>query len=170
MLRALLVVIVVSAVAVLPCAVGLLIVALDEGLERATRAIRRTVRRNWNALLLSRLARCSGLGRLARDPTVVRLDSTEPAGPPIQQVAADLRRLNRQRTGVATRSPVWFTAIQRAYDDRLRQASLQLGIEQHLAELAGIDLEIERVRIEGLLEANGLVLRDAGTSPRSEQR
>ena len=168
-LRALLIVTVICAAAALPCVIPLLIIAVDESVERVSRSIRRTVRRQWKALLLSRVARCSGLARLARDPTIVRLDATEPAGPPIQQIAADLRRLNRHRLGVATRSPVWFTAVQRAYDDRLRQASLQLRVEEHLTELEGIDLEVERVRVEGLLEAGGLVLRDSGSQPRYQR-
>jgi hypothetical protein len=82
----------------------------------------------------------------------------KPAGPPIEQIAADLRRLGRQRIGVATRSPVWFAAVQRAYDDRLSLACLELEIPQHLGELTGIDQEIERVRIEGELAAAGIGL------------
>ena len=59
-------------------------------------------------------------------------EASQPTCPPIERVAADLRRLGKQRTGIATRSPVWFTAVQRAYDDRLRVASGQLGIEHRL--------------------------------------
>jgi hypothetical protein len=81
-----------------------------------------------------------------------------PIGPPIEQLAADLRRLSQQRLGIAMRSTVWFTAIQRAYDDRLRLACRSLDIEQHLDELNGIDQEIERVRVEGELVSAGIVL------------
>ena len=80
---------------------------------------------------------------------------------PIELVAADLRRLGRQRLGIAMRSQVWFTAVHRAYDDRLCVACGQLGIEQHLGELTGIDLDLERVRVEGLLLAAGLAFRDS---------
>ena len=48
--------------------------------------------------------------------------------------------------------------MQRAYDDRLSLACLELEIPQHLRELTGVDLEIERVRVEGELEAAGLGL------------
>jgi hypothetical protein len=80
---------------------------------------------------------------------------------PIELIAADLRRLHRHRSGIAMRSQVWFTAVRRAYDDRLCVACGQLGIEQHLGELTGIDLDLERVRVEGLLLAAGLAFRDS---------
>jgi hypothetical protein len=78
--------------------------------------------------------------------------------PSIEQVAADLRRLGRLRLSVATTSPVWHAAILRAYDDRLRLACRSLGVAEHLERLDGMDLEIERVRVEGELVAKGLVL------------
>ena len=46
----------------------------------------------------------------------------------------------------------------RAYDERLRLACRCLEVPEHLAELEGIDLEIERVRVEGELIGAGLVL------------
>jgi hypothetical protein len=76
----------------------------------------------------------------------------------IEQIAADLRRLGRLRLSVATTSPVWHAAISRAYDDRLREACRYLGVAEHIEGLDGMDLEIERVRVEGELVANGLVL------------
>src|SRR5690242_1491567 len=60
----------------------------------------------------------------------------EPADPPIERVAADLRRLARQRMDIANRSPVWHTAVQRAYDDRLRVACRELGLAEHLDQLS----------------------------------
>ncbi|GAA3294380.1 hypothetical protein Dvina_50630 [Dactylosporangium vinaceum] len=83
-------------------------------------------------------------------------------GPPIEQVAGDLRRLNRLRESVATRSRVWFVAVQEAYDEGLHVACAQLSVEEHLDELTGIDLEVERLRVEGELQRAGLVLRNAG--------
>jgi hypothetical protein len=94
----------------------------------------------------------------------------EPAGPPIEQVAADLRRLGQQRLGIATRSPVWFAAVQRAYDDRLQVACRELEIEEHLAELEGVDLEIERVRVEGALQAAGMTLGDSEAGHQTDPR
>ena len=87
-------------------------------------------------------------------------------GPPIEQIAADLRRLARQRTGLASRSTIWFTAVQRAYDDRLTLACRELEITEQLAELEGMDREIERVRIEGMLQLAGLTMRDAEVDQR----
>jgi hypothetical protein len=135
------------ALACLPCAVALFITSADEYVERMGRALRRGYRRTRRAL-------CKHRGFRWLAPRV----PVAPVGPPIEQIAADLRRLGRQRLGIATRSTVWFTAIQRAYDDRLRLACRSLDIEQHLDELAGLDLDIERVRVEGELLGAGVAL------------
>jgi hypothetical protein len=182
--RALLIIAAFAGVAAVPCALCLLVIAADEAIERALRAIRRWLRRltSWGGrrllaspfgrrLLDSPLARRWRLVRLAHALKMAKtLEHSEPTCPPIEQVAADLRRLSQQRLGIATRSPVWFTAVQRAYDDRLRVASRQLGVEEHLAELTGIDLDLERVRVEGLLQAAGLALRDDSAQPRRGPR
>jgi hypothetical protein len=155
-LRALLILTAISALAALPCLV-LLVISCDEVVDRAGRAMRLRRRRRYSdpslsrrqRRRLSRLDRCFG-----REPAL----DVDPAWPPIERVAADLRRLRRQRTGIALRSPVWFAAIEKAYDDRLRLACERLGIDQHLDELSGFDREIERVRLEGELEAAGLTL------------
>jgi hypothetical protein len=82
----------------------------------------------------------------------------EPGRLSIEEIAADLRRLGRQRLGVATRNPVWHAAVLRAYDGKLRLACEALDVPNHLIELDGMDLEIERVRVEGELQAVGLIL------------
>lgn len=135
------------ALASLPCVVALLIVHADELLDRVGGIARRGLRCSRALLVDYRV-----LHARVAEPV------TPPAGPPIEQIAADLRRLGRQRTGVATRSTVWFAAVQRAYDERLVQACCSLGVTQHLGELTGLDREIERVRVEGELQAAGLVL------------
>jgi hypothetical protein len=99
-----------------------------------------------------------------------RLDPTEldrPGGPAIEQVAADLRRLGGQRRGRPARSGSAHGELLRAYDEQLRVASRYLGVVEHLADLDGLDREIERVRVEGELEAAGLVLcsADRGSPP-----
>ena len=53
---------------------------------------------------------------------------------------------------------------------RLRIACRELGIEEHLGELSDMDLDIERVRVEGALQAAGIVLHTAGVSRRQDQR
>jgi hypothetical protein len=170
-LRALLIVVAVAAVAAVPCLVGLAIIYLDEATERAYRAIRRGLRRLWVKAPKLRRRRRRRVTRLARGLWVPwELAHAEPSGPPIEQLAADLRRLTRQRLGIATRSPIWASAVQRAYDDRLKLACGQLGIEEHVSELNGLDLEVERLRLEGMLEAHGLIVRDPDSQPRYEQR
>ena len=133
------------------------------GIRRVTQAIERRFLggRLGNRWLMARLAMSVRVGR--------QLEHSEPTSPPIQQVAADLRRLNRQRLSIAMRSRVWFQAVQHAYDDRLGVACGQLSIEQHLAELTGMDLDLERLRVEGLLEEAGLAFRDDSTQPRHWQ-
>jgi len=135
------------ALACLPCAIALMITHVDIWYDWVSRTGRRGLRgsRDW-------------LGRRRGFRWLRRRVPPAPVGPPIEQIAADLRRLGRQRLGVATRSTVWFTAVQRAYDDRLRMACRSLAIEQHLDELRGVDLEIERVRVEGELAGAGLML------------
>jgi len=94
----------------------------------------------------------------------------EPADPPIERVARDLRRLARQRLDIANRSPVWHTAVQRAYDDRLRTACRELGVEEHLTALTGVDQDIERVRVEGALQSAGMVVPFVNAESRQDQR
>lgn len=79
--------------------------------------------------------------------------------PPFERIAADLRRLGSDRLGIGQRNELWHTAVERAYDVKLREACHALGIGEHLDELAGIDREIERLRIEGELIAAGVRLR-----------
>jgi Flp pilus assembly protein TadB len=139
----------------LPCVVAAVICA-DEILDRIAWAFaqRREARRERRVMADLEEA-LDGAMAAHRDA----LEAFEEAGQPaIQQVAADLRRLGSLRLGVATTSPVWHAAILRAYDDRLRLACQYLGVAEHLAQLGGVDLEIERVRVEGELLGLGLIL------------
>jgi hypothetical protein len=80
--------------------------------------------------------------------------------PAIEEQAQELRRLDRQRRGGLTlESERWLAAVQRAYDDRLCLACHCLGVPEHLTPLDGLDREIERVRVEGALQAAGVALR-----------
>ncbi|MDI6100530.1 hypothetical protein QLQ12_18120 [Actinoplanes sp. NEAU-A12] len=97
------------------------------------------------------------LDRSLRDPAS-RLAILRP--PTIEQIAYDLRRLDHQRrTGPAVHSEVCLAAVMKAYDARLQLACRCLGITEFLDGLEGVERDIERVRVEGLLEAAGLVLR-----------
>lgn len=113
------------------------------------------------------------IGRLDRtidaDPMLRDLDLTEfdrLGGPAFEQIAADLRRLGGHRLDLANRSQVWHSAVLRAYDDQLQLASRCLRLTEHLDGLDGVDREIERVRVEGELQAAGLLLPAAPTDRR----
>jgi len=88
----------------------------------------------------------------------------QPPGRPVQKIAADLRRLSTLARDPAPISAARRLGVQRAYDDTLAEACRALGLEQRLAELDGLDRDLERLRLEGALEASGLVLR--GPHPR----
>jgi hypothetical protein len=104
-------------------------------------------------------------------PALVRLDEkmrdadlaplmARLGAPPIEWLARDLRRLDRQRRGGMTlESERWHEAVVRAYDERLCLACQCLGVDENLRPLDGLDREIERVRVEGALEEAGLQLR-----------
>jgi hypothetical protein len=83
---------------------------------------------------------------------------TTPIGPPIEALAADLKRLRRVTLEVEPgTSHVRRVAAVAAYDDALVQACLALGLPDTLTGLApGPDREAERLRVEALLEAAGL--------------
>ncbi|ROP30630.1 hypothetical protein EDD30_3488 [Couchioplanes caeruleus] len=95
-----------------------------------------------------------------------RLNADGPLAPPpvsrpgVEELAADLRRLARQRRGGPTvESAAWLAAVMRAYDHRLSLASEALGLPHHLAVLDGMDLDLERMRVEEELRAAGMRLR-----------
>ncbi|MEV6306145.1 hypothetical protein AB0M02_42505 [Actinoplanes sp. NPDC051861] len=134
-----------SALLVLPCAAALL-------LSPDTRMMRRLFSRRGRAELR---ALDSTLRALDLEPRLAELDD-----PAIEQIAYDLRRLDRlRRSGLTRSSQVWLAAVLTAYDIRLQLACRQLGVTEHLQPLDGVDREIERVRVEGQLEAAGLTLR-----------
>ena len=133
----------------LPCAVAFVVCA-DELVAR--RFWSRRGRQEIRAL------RCLDRG-LAAGEGAPRLPDSELT---IEQLVVDLRRLDRQRrSSPTTDSVLWLAAVLRAYDQRLVLASRSLGLTEHLAQLDGMDREIERVRVEGLLQAAGIRLRTA---------
>jgi hypothetical protein len=80
-------------------------------------------------------------------------------GVPIEQVAADLRRLRLVISGDEHRSAAHQIGNRLAYDKVLMQACNMLGIEHELAEeSSGLDRDIERLRVEAELERAGVVI------------
>jgi hypothetical protein len=141
------VVVLVTVLLCLPCAVAIVVCA--DTLPRR-RVWSRGGRQDLRAL------RC--LDRQLSGPGAALRPSDGP--PCLDEVAADLRRLRRQRCGgPTTGSAVWLAAVMRAYDDRLLIASEAYGVRHHLTELEGMDRELERMRVEERLRAAGLQLR-----------
>jgi hypothetical protein len=160
-LRALLILAAVAALATLPCLLTL-VIAGGGGPSRTVRVVKAVVRRCRRRHIVDRtLTRRErrGLARLDRCFDSYDAPAASPDPLPIEKLAADIRRLRRQRAGIAQRSPVWRAAVDDAYDDRLQLACKRLEITAHLAGLTGVDREIERVRLEGELEAAGFTLQ-----------
>jgi hypothetical protein len=90
-------------------------------------------------------------------PAEDETDQFDPTGPPLEKIAAEIHRLNfaRRTAGTGTSR---FVAATRAYDRRLGHACRALEIDEHLTELDGVDLELERLRVEGELLGAGFVL------------
>ena len=82
-------------------------------------------------------------------------------GVPLEQVAANLRRLRGVLTVDAHRPTVHQIGNRVAYDQVLIQASEMLQIEHDLAKhSAGMERNIERLRVEAELERAGVLLSD----------
>lgn len=147
----------------LPVAVAALICA-DDLVDHLARRLagRREIR--YHRRTINQLDRVFEADSLARDIDLTEFDRV--SRPAIERIAADLRRLRAQRVGVGSRSPLWHGVVLQAYDEQLRLASRCLGVAEHLDELHGIDLEIERVRVEGALQAAGLILPNPDGEPR----
>ncbi|RZT82284.1 hypothetical protein EV382_5590 [Micromonospora violae] len=143
------------AVAILPAAFAL-IFCYDEIVDRVVCGWSEWRDRRRETRTIARLDRAIEADALTRDIDLSEFDNADRR--PLEQLAADLRRLGGQRIGGTGRSMVWHSALLQAYDDRLRRACRALGVTEHLTELEGVDQEIERVRVEGVLHAAGLAL------------
>ena len=99
--------------------------------------------------------RCVALGRRVH---LLEPPADPPAGPPLEKLAADLRRLRPEvrspRPGVAMARQRGIVA---AYDGVLVQAAAALDVPTTLPELPeGFHHEAERLRLEHALELAGL--------------
>ncbi|AGL14030.1 hypothetical protein L083_0520 [Actinoplanes sp. N902-109] len=134
----------------------LMLVFLPGAVAALLRPKTRAVRRTWieHARRDADVYRC--LDRQLTADTWIRPPYPEPG---MEQIVADLRRLRREQLrGLCAESVRWQAAVQRAYDDRLAIASTALGVTQRLTTLAGMDRDLERLRVEEQLRAAGLRL------------
>lgn len=81
-----------------------------------------------------------------------------PAHPPIERLAADLRRVHRALAEFPPGTPaVRRRATRDAYDALLTQACTALDVPHQLDELPeGVDREVERLRVEEALRTAGV--------------
>lgn len=165
--RALLVTVMVGAVVCLPVAIALIFCA-DELIDRLVCGFGEWRERRRERRTIARLDRAVEADMLTQDLDLSGFD--RPDRRPLEQLAADLRRLGGRRVGTGGRSTVWHGAVLQAYDERLRWACAALGITEHLDELTGLDREIERVRVEGLLHRAGFILPAARAEHRQRHR
>jgi hypothetical protein len=109
------------------------------------------LRRIWRLIT----AAATRLGRRRPPPP-------RPLGRPIELIARDAQRLGlRFRYVPAGASFAKFEGRRLAYDDVLAEACRSLGIEHLLKVLPpGPELDIERLRVEAVLERAGLRLDD----------
>ncbi|MBM0279069.1 hypothetical protein [Micromonospora tarensis] len=165
--RALMLALALLAVASLPAAFAL-VFCYDEILDRVVCGWSEWRDRRREERTIARLDRAVEADALTRDIDLSELDRADRR--PLEQLAADLRRIGGQRLGGGGRPMIWHGALVQAYDDRLRLACRALGITEHLADLDGVDQEIERVRVEGVLHAAGLALPAARAGHRQRHR
>ena len=87
----------------------------------------------------------------------------QPTGRPIEEIASSIRRLGAAfYGGPRGRSWVKSEAFRRAYDEALAEGCRALEIYTDLLDLdPGTERDAERLRVEHLLAAAGLVLRRA---------
>lgn len=153
--RGLLLVLAILGVCCLPVLIAMIFCA-DEIIDRLVCGWSEWREERRERRTIARLDRAIEADALTRDIDLTEFDRG--GRRPLEQLATDLRRLGGHRLAAADRSVVWHGAVIEAYDERLRAACRALGITEHLAQLDGVDREIERVRVEGLLHAAGLSL------------
>lgn len=80
-------------------------------------------------------------------------------GTPVERLGADLRRLRLLIQHSEHHSATQQEALRQAYDAVLADTCRMLSVEHELdLPTAGIERDIERVRIEAILESRGIVL------------
>jgi hypothetical protein len=103
-------------------------------------------------LLAPRLFNTLRERRAARQPE-------QPQGPPVEKLAADLRRLRAELVYRRPTSNLGLTALLQAYDEVLEATCARLELPAHVRELPiGLDRDIERLRTEAAVEEAGIPL------------
>ena len=105
-------------------------------------------------------------GRRFRERTGIRLEHarrrrrTVPTGRPIEEIAADVRRLGIRYHCLGPRASFAKSdGVRRAYDGVLAECCAALELTHLLGVISpGPELDVERARVEGLLEDSGLSL------------
>ena len=95
--------------------------------------------------------------------TMARLRPGSPAHRPVEETAALLRSLSAQLAATPQSEAVRRGRLVDRYDAVLREACATLRVPQYLDRLTGSDADAERLRVEGALEAAGLVVRGPAT-------
>lgn len=155
------------AVASLPVLFALVLRA-DEIIDRIACGYAEWRERRQERRTIAQLDRAVEADALTRDIDLTEFDRAGRRS--LEQIAADLRRFAGHRIGSGSRAVIWHPAILDAYDEHLRAACRCLRLTEHLSELEGVDREIERVRVEGLLDAAGLTLPAARAPHRQRHR
>jgi hypothetical protein len=84
------------------------------------------------------------------------------AGPCLESVVADLRRLHRQVRDCRPPTRVRTVALLAAYDDTLLEACAMVGVDAPLATTTGSDRAFARMLTEAALEDSGIALDPPG--------
>jgi hypothetical protein len=112
----------------------------------------------WAVLRLDKIAR--GVLRVLRFLRLVPRPKPPPPPPrtPVEKLVADLCRLSTALRDVPPEaSRARKHGLLLAYDDVLAKAALALDVPHALTELAlGMDRDLERLRVEGMLRDGGL--------------
>jgi hypothetical protein len=103
-----------------------------------------------------------GIGWLAQRVGLIPKPPLCPRDPPIEKVAASLRRIDREVLALPQGTPqTRRRALQLAYDDLLAAACRALAVPYLLDRVPpGWGRDVERVRVEASLEQAGLCIRD----------
>jgi uncharacterized heparinase superfamily protein len=90
----------------------------------------------------------------------IRRRRVQATGLPIEQLAADLRRVHKLLVQCPDGTPmVRRVATRNAYDELLRQACTAVDVRHELDELPeGMERDMERLRVEEALRAAGLTI------------